>query len=157
MPHDRMWEERRMMEEEVPVILTITGRQTDPEEDPPQTRESTAVYEAVCMARDGEYRFRYLAEGEEACLLLSKTCARMERGDARGTRMLFDPAVPSTKCAYRTPYGTIPMEIRTERITLMDGGFPAGARVRARIKYTLSMEPGIRLECRVTIRSGQHG
>ena len=114
----------------------------------------------------------------------------MERGKSGsrpGTRMVFDPALPATACSYVTPYGTIPMEIRTERIVLMDGcagrrgadkkrtdsggaggnredavnedreGPARRIRIMGRVKYVLTIGGDDPLNCSVTIKAQQIG
>lgn len=182
------------------VLLTIRGKQTDPEGN---NQDSTSVYEAVCRDPVQESRsvfesargepeedtekgedtgrkagrkkeesvknrkkeesreFFYQEQGQAARLYVSRSVVIMERGGTGGTRMVFDPAVPATKCLYRTPYGTIPMEIRTRRIAVLFGSSSSKGssdvcgRLRARVAYLLTMEDDIRLECEVTIQAGK--
>ncbi len=138
------------------VLLTITGVQTDISG---KSTETSAVYEAVYRAESTGHFFQYSADGEDAFLYLSSERACMERGKDRETRMLFDPSVPHTECLYRTPYGTIHMEIRTEGIVIMDGGHTGAIndkiRIRGRIKYVLTMERDEPINCSVTIKAQQ--
>lgn len=146
------------------VLLTIRGKQTDPEGN---VQENLSVYEAVCREPVQESlsefeaacrEFFYQEEDQAARLYVSRSIVVMER--AGGTRMVFDPLVPVTKCLYRTPYGTIPMEIRTRRIAVLFGSgsnqrrHDACGGLRVRVAYLLTMEGDILLECEVTIRAG---
>ena len=173
--------------EEQRVLLTITGVQTDALGN---RRETAAHYEAVYRGDGGCHSFFYTAEEEDAVLYLSPELVRMERGKGGsrpGTRMVFDPALPATACSYVTPYGTIPMEIRTERIVLMDGcagrrgadkkGTDRGGaggngedavnkdregparriRIMGRVKYVLTIGGDDPLNCTVTIKAQQIG
>lgn len=173
--------------EEQRVLLTITGIQTDAHGN---RQETAAQYEAAYRDDGGCHSFFYTAEGEDAVLYLSPELVRMERGKGGsrpGTRMVFDPALPATVCSYVTPYGTIPMEIRTERIVLMDGcagrrgadkkGRDRGSsggnreeavnedrertvrslRIMGRVKYVLTIEGDDPLNCSVTIKAQQIG
>lgn len=141
------------------VRLTIRGIQTDPEG---HTVENTSVYRARYSREKGGHVFRY-REGEEGNpvrseLFVSRETVRMERGDSGGSPMLFDPSQELTRCDYGTPFGTIQMEIRTERISVLDGagtGRSAGEtiRIRARVQYLLSMDKAWPLRCSVTIQA----
>lgn len=111
--------------------------------------------------KKGESReFFYQEQGQAARLYVSRQVVIMERGGTGGTRMVFDPAVPVTKCLYRTPYGTIPMEIRTRRIAVLFGSSnnkrtsDACGGLKARVAYLLTMDGDIQLECEVTIQTG---
>ena len=74
--------------------------------------------------------------------------------DSGGTRMVFDPALSAARCMYETPFGRIPMLIRTEGIALLGGKKQAAPfRLTARIRYTLRMDPDYTLTCAVTIRA----
>ena len=106
-------------QEGVPVLLTVTGKQTDPDGN---TQENTSVYLAVCRNKEDGFFFSYFAEGTEVNLFLSRGSAWMQRGTVRSARMVFDPSASSTRCSYETAYGIIPMEIRTEGISVMAGG-----------------------------------
>ena len=138
------------------VRLTITGRQTDPEG---HTQENTAVYRAEAAYAAGEegFRFRYQEGDGESSLFVSRSLVCIHRGERGGTQMRFDPAVPGTECMYATPYGTIPMRIRTRRIAVLDGRSRPGPdeklRLRARVQYELRMDEAFCLECTVTIRA----
>lgn len=171
--------------EEQRVLLTITGVQTDALGN---RRETAAHYEAAYRGDGGCHSFFYTAEEEDAVLYLSPELVRMERGKSGsrpGTRMVFDPALPATVCSYVTPYGTIPMEIRTERIVLMDGcagrrgadkkrtdsggaggnredavnedreGPARRIRIMGRVKYVLTIGGDDPLNCSVTIKAQQ--
>ena len=167
-------------QEGVPVLLTVTGKQTDPDGN---TQENTSVYRAVCRNKEDGFLFSYFAEGREVNLFLSRGSAWMQRGAVRSARMVFDPSASSTRCSYETDYGIIPMEIRTEGISVMAGGlrrksvesrksiaddrdskrsgnrsddFCRAARsLQARIRYTLVMDREYELKCSVTIKTQQ--
>lgn len=139
-----------MVPSDQPLILTLKGKQTDPDG---RAWENASVHEAVCreVRRGAEKGREYSFQEEDgrACLYVSRQSVVMERGG--GTRMVFDPSLPAAQCLYRTPYGTIPMEIRTRRIAVL---FSSGGGCRARVLYTLRMEPDIRLDCEVTLSAG---
>lgn len=167
-------------EAELPVLLTVTGKQTDPDGN---MQENTAVYRAVCRNKGEGYFFSYFAEGTGVNLFISRDRAWMQRGTVRSARMVFDPSAPSTRCSYETDYGIIPMEIRTEGISVMAGGlrrksvesrksiadnrdskrsgnrsddfFRAARSLQARIRYTLVMDLEYELKCSVTIKTQQ--
>ena len=133
------------------VHLTIEGRQTDPEGN---TQEITSVYRGVQTASGEGYEFRCRSledAEEEISLFLSRTLLRLERSSPVRTRMIFDPSLPVVKCEYDTSFGMIPLEIRTERIALLERGARKD-RIQARVKYTLTMEPDYILICSVTIK-----
>ena len=145
------------------VRLSVCGKQTDPDGN---TQENPALYTAACAPSGDGWLFSYEADGVPARLFLSRRLAWTERSeeeaqDTPGNRMVFDPSVPAAKCLYETPFGTIPMEIRTRRIALLGKGAAAAPeghagntfRLRARIFYTLQMDPGYELSCTVTIRA----
>lgn len=137
------------------VLLTITGTQTD---SAGNSLKTEAQYEALYSGDGTGHTFSYIAEGDEAVLYLSSEIARMERGGKGGTRMVFNPAVSQMKCDYVTPFGIIPMEIRTERIVLMGGNRGAGdgdIRISGRIRYVLRIEGDEPLNCSVTIKAQQ--
>lgn len=141
------------------VRLTIRGIQTDPDG---HTQDNTSVCMARYFPRDGGHIFR-CREGEEenpalSELYVSREVVRMERGGSGVSRMIFDPSAELTRCDYGTPFGTIPMEIRTERISVLDGGGNGQSametiRIRARVQYLLSMDETWTLRCSVTIRA----
>lgn len=131
------------------VLLTITGRQTDPDSG---TQENTVTCPAVMRACGEGHLFSYLTEDAPAMLFVSRKRAWMQRGAKRESRMVFDPSVSSTQCDYETAYGVIPMEIRTDRISVLSGG---SRGLQARIRYTLIMSPEYELTCSVTIRTQQ--
>lgn len=135
--------------EGTPVLLTITGRQTDPDTG---TQENTASYRAVMSACGEGHLFSYLAEDTWVMLFVSRERAWMQRGEKQEGRMVFDPSVSSTQCDYETAYGIIPMEIRTDRISVLSGG---SRGLQARIRYTLVMSPEYELTCSVTIKTQQ--
>ena len=167
-------------QEGVPVLLTVTGKQTDPDG---STQENTSVYRAVCRNKEDGFFFSYFDEGTKVNLFLSRGSAWMQRGTVRSARMVFDPSVPSTRCSYETDYGIIPMVIRTEGISVMAGGlrrksvesrksisddrdskrngnlsgdfFRAARSLQARIRYTLVMDREYELKCSVTIKTQQ--
>ena len=167
-------------QEGVPVLLTVTGKQTDPDG---STQENTSVYRAVCRNKEDGFLFSYFEEGREVNLFLSRGSAWMQRGAVRSARMVFDPSASSTRCSYETDYGIIPMEIRTEGISVMAGGlrrksvesrksisddrdskrngnlsgdfFRAARSLQARIRYTLVMDREYELTCSVTIKTQQ--
>ena len=167
-------------QEGVPVLLTVTGKQTDPDGN---TQENTSVYRAVCRNKEDGFFFSYFDEGTKVNLFLSRGSAWMQRGTVRSARMVFDPSVPSTRCSYETDYGIIPMVIRTEGISVMAGGlrrksvesrksisddrdskrngnlsgdfFRAARSLQARIRYTLVMDREYELTCSVTIKTQQ--
>lgn len=167
-------------QEGVPVLLTVTGKQTDPDG---STQENTSVYRAVCRNKEDGFFFSYFDEGTEVNLFLSRGSAWMQRGAVRSARMVFDPSASSTRCSYETDYGIIPMEIRTEGISVMAGGlrrksvesrksiaddrdskrsgnrsgdfFRAARSLQARIRYTLVMDREYELKCSVTIKTQQ--
>lgn len=133
------------------VLLTIQGRQTDPDGN---TQEMVSVYRGVqIVSGDGyEFRCRSLEDPEEEIsLFLSRTLLELERSGPVRTRMIFDPSLPAVKCDYATPFGRIPMVIRTERIALLERGARKD-RIHARVKYTLTMEPDYIHICSVTIK-----
>lgn len=151
------------------VRLSISGKQTDPEGN---TQENTALHHAICTADGGGWLFTYMENGIPARLYISRSLAWMERGDLHregsssrtepaeslrgsgGTRMVFDPALSAARCMYETPFGRIPMLIRTEGIALLGGKKQAAPfRLTARIRYTLRMDPDYTLTCAVTIRA----
>lgn len=135
------------------VRVTIRGQQTDPEG---HTQENIAVHRAVYTAVEGGHQLCW-QEGEEtgkmSSLFISREIVRMKRGGENRTEMVFDPALPLTRCDYTTPYGVIPMEIRTGRISVLDGRTDPRAqiRIRARILYELRMDDSWALQCSVTI------
>ena len=167
-------------QEGVPVLLTVTGKQTDPDG---STQENTSVYRAVCRNKEDGFFFSYFDEGTKVNLFLSRGSAWMQRGAVRSARMVFDPSASSTRCSYETDYGIIPMEIRTEGISVMAGGlrrksvesrksiaddrdskrngnlsgdfFRAARSLQARIRYTLVMDREYELKCSVTIKTQQ--
>lgn len=167
-------------QEGVPVLLTVTGKQTDPDG---STQENTSVYRAVCRNKEDGFFFSYFDEGTKVNLFLSRGSAWMQRGTVRSARMVFDPSASSTRCSYETDYGIIPMEIRTEGISVMAGGlrrksvesrksiaddrdskrsgnrsgdfFRAARSLQARIRYTLVMDREYELKCSVTIKTQQ--
>ena len=146
--------------------LTIRGTQTDPDGN---SQEHTSVYLArYTVAEEGPgHVFRYLIGGDdtggpESVLFVSRGLVRMERAGEGSSVMIFDPSVPMTGCDYGTPFGVIPMEIRTQRISVMDGGAslrPAAGsgrlRLRARVQYSLGMDADYALECSVTIQADE--
>ena len=164
----------------VPVLLTVTGKQTDADGN---TQENTSVYRAVCRNKEDGFFFSYFDEGTKVNLFLSRGSAWMQRGAVRSARMVFDPSASSTRCSYETDYGIIPMEIRTEGISVMAGGlrrksvesrksiaddrdskrngnlsgdfFRAARSLQARIRYTLVMDREYELTCSVTIKPQQ--
>lgn len=133
------------------VLLTITGRQTDPDSG---TQENTASYRAVMSTCGEGHLFSYLAEDTWVMLFVSRERAWMQRGEKRESRMVFDPSASSTQCDYETAYGIIPMEIRTDRISVLSGG---SRGLQARIRYTLVMSPEYERTCSVTIKTQQTG
>ena len=167
-------------QEGVPVLLTVTGKQTDPDG---STQENTSVYRAVCRNKEDGFFFSYFDEGTKVNLFLSRGSDWMERGTVRSARMVFDPSASSTRCSYETDYGIIPMVIRTEGISVMAGGlrrksvesrksiaddrdskrsgnrsgdfFRAARSLQARIRYTLVMDREYELKCSVTIKTQQ--
>ncbi len=139
----------RAEQEGTPVLLTITGRQTDPDTG---TQENTASYRAVMSACGEGHLFSYLTEDASVKLFVSRERAWMQRGGKRENCMVFDPSVTSTRCGYETAYGVIPMEIRTDRISVLAGG---SRGLQARIRYTLVMSPEYELTCSVTIKTQQ--
>ena len=144
-------------EAEGPVILlTVTGKQTGPDGN---TQENTAVYRAAQSLCGEGYLFTYRAEDVQVRLFLSRTLAWMERNGVKDTRMVFDPALFSTRCDYETAYGTIPMEIRTGKISVLSGGLrqsgSSAGNIRARIHYTLVMGQDYEQKCSVTIKTQQ--
>lgn len=135
------------------VRLTIRGSQTDPDG---HTQESAAAYQAVWLPAEDGHLFRYTENGEESELFVSRRLVRLLRRGNGETQMLFDPSVPSAGSVYRTPFGGIPMEIRTERIAVLDGRDKSpgrACRVQARIRYTLCLDADYCLQCTVTIRA----
>ncbi len=160
-------------EEKVHVRLTVTGKQTDPDGN---TQENTAVYRAECRNCGDGYLFSYPAEGTDVNLFLSRGSAWMQRGHNPDARMVFDPSGAVTRCDYETAYGVIPLEIRTEQISILAGGlrrdsyadkrksgsentlthiFRSGRGLQARIRYALIMGPDYELSCSVTIKTQQ--
>lgn len=139
----------RAEQEDTPVLLTITGRQTDPDTG---TQENTASYRAVMSACGEGHLFSYMTEDASVKLFVSRERAWMQRGGKKESRMVFDPSVTSTQCDYETAYGVIPMEIRTDRISVLAGG---SRGLQARIRYTLAMSPEYELTCSVTIKTQQ--
>ena len=94
------------------VFLTITGIRTDADGN---SMKTSTEHEAAWLGSTAGHSFLYTEEGLETVLFLSPHIVRLERGGKTGTRMVFDPSVTMTECSYVTPFGTIPMEIRTER------------------------------------------
>lgn len=151
-------------EEKIPVLLTVTGKQTDPDGN---TQESTSVYEAVCCECGEGVLFSYLAEKTEVRLFLSRGLAWMQRGCRESGRMLFDPSGEVTQCDYETAYGVIPMQIRTDLISVLTGGLGQDHKkniadivrhgLRARIRYRLMMGSDYEQLCSVTIKTQQIG
>jgi len=92
--------------------------------------------------------------GPASVLFVSRGLVRMERAGEGGSVMIFDPSVPVTGCDYGTPFGVIPMEIRTRRISLL-GGAASRLRLRARVQYSLGMDADYALECSVTIQADE--
>ncbi len=138
--------------------LTIRGTQTDPDGN---SQEHTSVYLArYTVAEEGPgHVFRYRMGGDdtggpESVLFVSRGLVRMERAGEGGSVMIFDPSVPVTGCDYGTPFGVIPMEIRTRRISLL-GGAASRIRLRARVQYSLGMDADYALECSVTIQADE--
>ena len=146
--------------EDVNVLLTVTGKQTDREGN---TQENTVLYRAALREMEEGVLFSYRAQDEDVLLFVSRGSAWMERSGSRSTRMVFDPSVPSTQCSYMTAYGTIPMEIRTRNISVLSGGRRqkedrSGIRdLQARIHYTLVMGKDYEQICSVTIKAQQTG
>lgn len=141
--------------ENVSVLLTVTGKQTDPEGN---TQENTAVYRGSRRSCGEGVLFSYQSENVEVLLFLSREKAWMERGGNRSARMVFDPFLSSTHCDYETAYGVIPMEVRTENIAVLGGGLQqTGSRrdLQARIRYKLVMGEDYELTCSVTIKTQQ--
>jgi hypothetical protein len=148
-------------QDQVPVLLTVTGKQTDPEG---STRETSAVYSAVCRTSEQGLLFSYPAEDTLVTLFLSRRLAWMQRGGSIEARMVFDPSGAVTRCDYETAYGIIPMEVRTEGISILAGG-PGkrgeggrdviGRGLQARIRYALIMGADYQLSCSVTIKAQQ--
>ena len=138
------------------ILLTVTGKQTGPDGN---TQENTAVYRAAQSLCGEGYLFTYRAEDVQVRLFLSRTLAWMERNGVKDTRMVFDPALFSTRCDYDTAYGTIPMEIRTGKISVLSGGLgqsgSSAGNIRARIHYTLVMGQDYEQKCSVTIKTQQ--
>ena len=138
------------------ILLTVTGKQTGPDGN---TQENTAVYRAAQSLCGEGYLFTYRAEDVQVCLFLSRTLAWMEMNGVKDTRMVFDPALFSTRCDYETAYGTIPMEIRTGKISVLSGGLrqsgSSAGNIRARIHYTLVMGQDYEQKCSVTIKTQQ--
>ncbi len=138
------------------ILLTVTGKQTGPDGN---TQENTAVYRAAQSLCGEGYLFTYRAEDVQVRLFLSRTLAWMERNGVKDTRMVFDPALFSTRCDYETAYGTIPMEIRTGKISVLSGGLgqsgSSAGNIRARIHYTLVMGQDYEQKCSVTIKTQQ--
>ena len=141
------------------ILLTVTGKQTGPDGN---TQENTAVYRAAQSLCGEGYLFTYRAEDVQVRLFLSRTLAWMERNGVKDTRMVFDPALFSTRCDYETAYGTIPMEIRTEKISVLGGGLRANdipfsgrenSDLQARIRYKLVMGQDYELTCSVTVKT----
>ena len=116
--------------EGTPVLLTITGRQTDPDTG---TQENTASYRAVMSACGEGHLFSYLTEDASVKLFVSRERAWMQRGGKRENCMVFDPSVTSTQC-------------------VLAGG---SRGLQARIRYTLAMSPEYELTCSVTIKTQQ--
>ena len=158
-PEDRPLKEKR-------VRLTIRGSQTDPDGN---SQEHTSVYLAVYKeAEEGPgHVFRYRTGEDEAgapesVLFVSRDLVRMERAGEGGSVMVFDPSVPMTGCDYGTLFGVIPMEVRTCRISLLDGGVSLRTadgsgrlRLRARVQYSLGMDADYVLQCSVTIHADE--
>ena len=138
------------------VFLTITGIRTDADGN---SMKTSTEHEAACLDEGTGHSFLYNEEGEETVLFLSPHVVRVERGGKTGTRMVFDPSVTMTECSYVTPFGTIPMEISTERIVIMDGGRrDRGSqkfRIAGRVKYRLRIGGDDPAECSVTIKAQQ--
>ena len=152
----------RSSEEAVPLLLTVTGKQTDPDGN---TQETASVYEAVCRKYGDGFLFSYLAEETEVRLFLSRSLAWMQRGGRESSCMLFDPSAKMTQCDYETAYGIIPMQIHTDFISVLAGGLrqdhkTKGADIvrhglRARIRYRLMMGSDYEQLCSVTIKTQQ--
>ena len=152
----------RSSEEAVPLLLTVTGKQTDPDGN---TQETASVYEAVCRKYGDGFLFSYLAEETEVRLFISHRLAWMQRGGRESGRMLFDPSGEMTQCDYETAYGIIPMQIHTDFISVLAGGLrqdhkTKGADIvrhglRARIRYRLMMGSDYEQLCSVTIKTQQ--
>ena len=138
------------------VFLTITGIRTDADGN---SMKTSTEHEAVWLGSGTGHSFLYNEEGQETVLFLSPDSVRLERGGKAGTRMVFDPSVTMTECSYVTPFGTIPMEIRTERIVIMDGGrrdrSSQKIRFAGRVKYTLRIGGDDPADCSVTIKAQQ--
>ena len=138
------------------VFLTITGIRTDADGN---SMKTSTEHEAACLDEGTGNSFLYNEEGEETVLFLSPHVVRVERGGKTGTRMVFDPSVTMTECSYVTPFGTIPMEISTERIVIMGGGRrDRGSqkfRIAGRVKYRLRIGGDDPAECSVTIKAQQ--
>ena len=138
------------------VFLTITGIRTDADGN---SMKTSTEHEAAWLGSTAGHSFLYTEEGLETVLFLSPHIVRLERGGKTGTRMVFDPSVTMTECSYATPFGTIPMEIRTERIVIMDGGRRERGsqkfRIAGRVKYTLRIGGDDPADCSVTIKAQQ--
>ena len=135
------------------VLLTIDGVQTEPGG---REQETSVSCQACCETSGDGHLFSYTVEGERASLFISRSRAWMERKGGAGALMVFDPSLPVTKCDYGTPFGTIPMEIRTEKIVVMGrGNTPGVFALRGRIKYTLRLDEDYCLKCSVTIKAQQ--
>lgn len=135
------------------VLLTLTGIQTDPDGN---RQESTSVYEAVCTKEESGYLFRYREQKDAAEFFLSRGSVWMKREGQAAIHMRFDPSGIPVQGTFRTPFGSIPLTIRTERIAILDSAGAASQKnpavLRARIKYSLTLGGDCTQSCSMTIR-----
>ena len=117
-------------------------------------KSSTSGDKSGAGKKDGCSRvFRYREEDPaggvtDSVIGFSDGCCSIVRTGLINTEMRFVPH-ETTRCSYGTPYGSIPMTIRTQLVAVR----PVGDNFHARIRYQLTPEGADPMECAVTIKA----
>ena len=141
------------------VLLTVTGEEIYGDGHKDSTR---TCCRAVCEKSTGGsggpgsavFTFRYREEdpgsgaATESVMKFSEGSCVIARSGAIRTVMRFEPG-KEHHCMYGTPYGDIPMTIRTRLVAVRE----IGDNFHARIRYTLTPAGSEPAECAVTVRA----
>lgn len=143
---------KRRKLEETDVILTITGRQIQPDgtEEKHQTK-----HRARCKRNgDGAYEITYnermegIEEPLESRITVDKRRVVIERKGKLSTSLLLEKGRRNA-CLYETPYGAIPLETEADSIDALTVDRNIHIRVAYRLlqgSMTISCTVGIRME-----------
>lgn len=141
------------------VLLTVTGEMLYGDGHRDNTRTCCrAVFEKAFDGSGGPdsavCTFRYREEdpgrgaATESEMKFSGDCCVIARSGVIRTEMRFEPG-KEHRCMYGTPYGDIPMTIRTRLVAVRE----VGDHFHARIRYTLTPAGSEPAECAVTVRA----